>query len=64
MPLTAHTTQSRPEFLPAPARVPPMLAQFLAGVTDGDAASALHGAVAAGLDRLPLPGSGATLARW
>ena len=66
MPLTALTLQSRPEFLPAPARVPPMLAQFLSGLTNGngDAASALHGAVAAGLDRLPLPGSGATLARW
>ncbi|MDR7048954.1 alkylation response protein AidB-like acyl-CoA dehydrogenase [Duganella sp. 3397] len=61
MPLTA---QSRAEFAVAPARVPPMLAQYVAGVPDGDAASALAGAVAAGLDRLPLPGSGATLARW
>ncbi|KQQ45123.1 acyl-CoA dehydrogenase [Duganella sp. Leaf126] len=40
-----------------------MLAQFLSGAHD-DAAATLAGAIAAGLDRLPLPGSGATLTRW
>jgi hypothetical protein len=71
-----HTPQSRSEFAVAPARVPPMLAQFLAHEHKNerehepatgnytDPASTLAAVVAAGLDRLPLPGSGATLARW
>ena len=65
MPLTSPIASSRVEFAVAPARVPPLLAQFLA--QDGPRASAqstLAAVVAAGLDRLPMPGSGATLARW
>ncbi|MET0264883.1 MAG: acyl-CoA dehydrogenase family protein [Duganella sp.] len=41
-----------------------MLAQLLAGIAEGNAAARLDQVVAAGLDCLPLPGSGATLARW
>jgi alkylation response protein AidB-like acyl-CoA dehydrogenase len=72
MPHTSLTASSRAEFAVAPARVPPLLVQFLAlsdqdPAQDGPRASAhstLDAVVAAGLDRLPLPGSGATLARW
>lgn len=72
MPLTSPSSA---QFAVAPARVPPMLAQFLSRRPEYHpqqdreratpvAAATLAAVVAAGLDRLPLPAGGATLARW
>jgi len=65
---------SRAQLAVAPARVPPLLAHFLGRLRHeqshghhqaaAPAAETLAAVAAAGLDRLPMPGSGATLARW
>lgn len=47
--------------LPCPE---PVLAAALRALPSDDPGAGLHALVAAGLDRLPLPGGGATLARW
>ena len=54
--------------MPDPAFLPrsdaPQIAAILADLPDGDPVAALRRLQQKGLDRLPLPGSGATLARW